>query len=348
MTVLGPIDADQLGPTLTHEHLLIDARCYWREPEDPALRELALSPVEITNLHVIRRNPYLIRDNAVLDDPDLTVAELARFSEVGGRTVVDVTLDEIGRNPTLMVEIATRSGLNVIAGCGHYVHLSHPPTLASETIDEIAARLIEEIENGIADTAVRPGIIGEIGISNPMHPEEEKVLRAAARAHRRTGLPITIHTTPPGRNAHDVLDVLEDERVALGRVAIGHLDTSIDDSLDYHRSIARRGAYVQYDDCGTEIYFPTLPNGGGSFWLPPDRDRAWAVARLIKEGFAAQILLSQDVCNKTYLCRYGGFGYGHILRDFATNLREAGLSEDDLEQTTVRNPRELLVPALAA
>ncbi len=348
MTVLGPIDADTLGPTLTHEHLLVDARCYWQEPDDPQLRQLALAPVDITNLHVIRRNPYLIRDNAVLDDPDLTVEELARFSEVGGRTVVDVTLDEIGRDPLQMVSIAQRSGLNVIAGCGHYVFLSHPESVASETSDEIATRLIDEIRNGIADTTVRPGIIGEIGISNPMHPQEEKVLRAAARAHLETGLAISIHTTPPGRNAHDVLDVLEEEGVSLNRVAIGHLDSSIDTSLDYHRSIAQRGAYVQYDDCGTEIYFPMLPNGGGCFWLPQDRDRAWAVARLTEEGFRSQILLSQDVCNKIYLCRYGGFGYGHILRNLTTNLREEGLTNDDIHEITVTNPRRLLIPALAA
>ena len=195
---------------------------------------------------------------------------------------------------------------------------------------------------GIDDTGVRAGIIGEIGTSDPLHPREEKVLRAAALAQAHTGAAITLHLTPPTRNAHATLDILEEAGADLGRVVVGHLDESIDETLDYHRSIADRGCYLEYDDCGYEMYFPRLANGAPHFWLPSDRDRARAVVRLCEAGYADRILLSHDVCNKTYLLAYGGFGYGHILRNLVTNIRDFGASEQDIDTILRANPQRML------
>lgn len=351
MTVLGPIPASELGTTITHEHLLIDMTCYWQRPAEASLRAFVDAPVEIQILGMIKRNPLLNRDNCLLTDLDLGIEEITEFRKLGGDTIVDVTLPDIGRDPVAL-QIASRlSGLHIVAGCGHYVHLAHPPSLADEPVESIAERLVEEITEGIGTTGVRPGVIGEIGTSEPVRPTEEKVLRAAARAQQATGVAITLHLHPPSRTGHEVFDVLEREGADLTRVvaghldiSIGHLDLSLDEAVAYHRSLADRGCWIEYDTCGNDAYFAGS-RYGAPFWCPSDRERAAAIAKLFAAGYGDRILLSQDVCHKYHLVRYGGFGYGHILRNFVHNLRDAGLGNQEIRRLLVENPRRMLALA---
>ena len=352
MTVLGPVPAGELGVVLPHEHLLIDTTsCYWQPPADATQRALGESPVEITKLGLLRRNLFALRDNLVLPDVELAIAEAMDFRELGGGTVVDVTLPDIGRDPTALQAISRRTGLHIVMGCGHYIHLAHPPGLDEEPLEAIAERLIEELTEGAGETGVRPGIIGEIGTWHPLHPTEDKVLRAAARAQKATGVPLTVHLHVAARKGHDILTMLEQEGVDLSRVvlghldiAFGHLDTDYDEVLDYHRSLAARGCYAEYDTCGAEVYAP----GGGDvppFWTALDLTRARAIVRLFEEGFGDRILISHDVFTKVQLLRYGGFGYGHILRDFQYRLREVGLGDAEVRQLLEDNPQRMLTPS---
>jgi phosphotriesterase-related protein len=242
--------------------------------------------------------------------------------------------------------------VHVVAGCGHYVHLAHPPSLQDEPLEAIAERIERDVAEGMDGTAIRAGVIGEIGTSHPLHPTEEKVLRAAARAQQRTGAALTVHLHPPSRAAFEVVEILESEGVNLERVvlghldiALGHLDTTRDEVVRYHVELARRGCFVEYDTCG----FPDayMPNVGfyNAFWFPSDRDRAEAIAALFDAGLGDRVLVAQDVCHKFHLTRYGGYGYGHILRSFTTSLRDFGLGERDIETLLVENPRRMLTPA---
>jgi phosphotriesterase-related protein len=349
-TVLGPVAADALGPTITHEHLLIDMTCYWQRPVEATLRAFAEAPVAIENLGLVRRNPLLNRDNCLLTDVDLATREIVEFAKLGGGTIVDVTLPDIGRDPIALQAAARLSGLNVVCGCGHYVHLAHPPGLDDEPAEAIAERLVRELTEGIGETGVRPGIIGEIGTFDPIHPREEKVLRAAAWASRETGVAVSVHLHPPTRNGHAVLAILEGEglapdRIVLGHVdlSLGHLDVTFEEALDYHRSLAEHGCFVEYDTCGNDAYF-ARSGYGPAFWCPSDRERARGIAALFEAGFGDQLLLAQDVCHKYHLVAYGGFGYGHVLRSFVHNLRDAGLGRPEIDRLLVANPRRMLVP----
>jgi phosphotriesterase-related protein len=348
MTVLGPVPAAELGVVLPHEHLLVDTRCYWQPPGDPAERELAEGPVEMGRLGLLRRNLFLVRDNLVLSEVEVAVEEALVFRRLGGGTIVDVTNPDIGRDPLGLQEIARRTGLHVVMGCGHYVHLAHPGSLEQEPVEAVAERLLAEIEQGVGETGVRPGVIGEIGTWDPLHPNEEKALRAAARAQKQSGLALSVHVHIAARKAHDVLAILDKEGIDPGRVilghldiALGHLDTDYADVLDYHRSLARRGCYLEYDTCGAEFFAPgsaeTPP-----FWTPLDLTRARAIAQLLDDGYGDRLLLSHDVFTKTQLRRYGGFGYAHILHDFQHRLREVGLGDGDLQQLLRDNPRRAL------
>jgi phosphotriesterase-related protein len=351
MTVLGPVAAEELGVTITHEHLLIDMTCYFQAPVEATLKEFVEAPVEIQNLGKIRRNPLMNRDNCLLTDLDLAIDEIMEFRKLGGETIVDVTLPDIGRDPVALQIASRMSGLNIVAGCGHYVHLAHPTSLEEESVESIAERLIRELTEGIGETGVRPGVIGEIGTSDPIRSREEKVLRAAAQAQQATGVAVTVHLHPASRNGHDVLGILESAGADLSRVimdhldiSLGHLDIGLDDAVAYHSTIAERGCYLEYDTCGNDAYFASS-GYGGAFWCPSDRERAKAIAMLIDAGYGERILLSQDVCHKYHLVRFGGFGYGHVLRSFLQNLRDAGVGDPEIQRMLVGNPRRILVPA---
>ena len=347
MTVLGSIDPASLGTTITHEHLFIDLSCWLRPPAEGAPgSELFHDKVNIRNLHQMRHDAYSNRDNCILDDVELATREVNIFKEAGGNAIVDVTLVDIGRDVKSLAEVSRRTGVHVIAGCGHYVFSAFPPGVAEQSEDEIFDELMSEITDGIDGTGIRPGIIGEIGTGHPIHPQEKKVLRAAARAQVATGLAITIHVHSPGRRGNEVLDILLDQGVRPDKIildhveaSLAHLDIEFHQAVEYLLSLARRGCYIEFDLCGNSGHFVSETD---HWWLPSDRERAKALALLCKEGFADRILLSQDVGHKHYLQEYGGWGYSHVLRDFSDHMIEAGIDRATIAGFFNQNPARVL------
>jgi phosphotriesterase-related protein len=351
MTVRGPVAASELGPVLPHEHVFIDLNLYVEELG--RFKELPIvdDPVDLSTLKTVRNDPYSNRDNCVLDDPELMIEELMEFKNAGGGTVVDLTNADLGPQPEKLKLVSERTGLNIVLGNGHYVSFGQPPELASWDIQTIENRLVDEIENGFGDTGIRPGIIGEIGTTMPIHPDEEKVLRAAARAHHRTGLTITVHVHPPTRGGFEVLDILAQEEVDLTRVVLGHVDTAlahddidITEAIEYHKQLAERGPYIEYDLCGNSNLFS---DGAHSWWFPSDRERCKGLAALIEAGFGEQLLISQDVGHKFYLSSFGGWGFAHVLTLFKGMMERAGISEEWHNRITHDNPRRMLTGVAA-
>ena len=196
--------------------------------------------------------------------------------------------------------------------------------------------MVVEITDGVRGTGIRCGVIGEIGLSWPIHPDELKALRAAARAQRRTGAAITIHTAAHAIEEDSALiaaDVLGDEGADLSRVVMGHMDTSLH-RLDYHRAVLERGCYVEYDLFGHEFF-----ESENSFQSFGDTERVRAVATLVAEGATAKLLLSHDICYKIQLQRYGGYGYAHLLRNIVPRLALVGVAPPVARSILTDNPR---------
>jgi phosphotriesterase-related protein len=239
MTVTGPIAADQLGVTLPHEHHLMDSYKF-RPPAAASDRGIAEQPIALRNRGALRRNIGLIRDNLRLIDLDVAVREVQEFKAEGGGTIVDVTPIGLCPDPRGLRRIAHQTGVQIVAGCGYYLANSHPASVAQRSVEELTDELVDVIENGFGETGIRPGIIGEIGLGEPMyvpghtgdemHPNEEKVLRAAGRAHCRTGLPVSVHVYNyrPNRLGLLALDVLGEEGVAVERGLLDRLLLSHD------------------------------------------------------------------------------------------------------------------------
>ena len=353
MTVLGPVASDELGTTLTHEHLLFDQIAYVRGPVDAEAAMYNDEKVEIRHLGALRRRPGLIPDNGRNYDPYLASREMKLFKEAGGGTVVDVSSKGLGRDALGLKKIAESSGVNIITGCGYYKVAGHPPDMAERSVEDLTAEIVHELESGIGDTGVRPGVIGEIATGSPLYtvprdvwdlrdhldmvPNEEKVLRAAGRAHIETGAPVSVHiyNYRPNRMAHHALDILSSEGADLERVAICHLDTRPDP--DYVASVADRGAFVEFDTFGMEQY-----NDIDLTQALRDTERIKLVMDTIERGYVDHILLSQDVCWKTLMVEYGGWGYAHLSKHIEPRLLKAGASAEDIHAMRVVNPARWL------
>jgi len=338
MTVRGPIATHDLGIVLMHEHLFIDMSFLWDPPTFDWQKPLVDAEITLANRGLLQVDPYVSRRNLVLDDLEAAVAELAPLRQLGGGSVVDLTIAGIRPQPAKLRDVSERTGLHIVAGCGYYTQRSHPPEVAALPESELLERLLHEIANGLGRTDVRPGIIGEIGTSSPIHPDEAKVLRIAAAAQARTGLAINVHVAIFRREALAALDILEAAGADLSRVVVSHLDEQPD--TGYHRKVLERGAYVEYDTFGSESYF----DGDGSA-EPSDRERVDCLIELLDAGFGDRLLISHDVCTRVQLLRYGGFGYGHILRSVVPRLRRRGVDDATMRKLLVENPARILATA---
>ena len=336
-TVLGPVEPQELGPTTTHEHLLIDFTCMFNEPVEASDRFRAHQPVTMENLGWVRYDPFRNKDNLELLDEDTAVSEALLYKGAGGMTVVDVTTIGIGRDPEALARIARLTGLNIVMGAGYYVDAVHPDDMGDRTDQDLSDEMVADLTEGVGDSAVKAGIIGELGCSWPLTENERKVLIAGARAQQATGAAILIH---PGRNERapfEILDILAEAGADTGRVIMGHIDRTIHD-MDTVLELAARGCYLEYDLFGWETsYYPL-----SRLDMLNDAQRIGYVKGLIDEGHGDHVVLAQDIFGKHALVRYGGHGYGHILTNIVPRLREKGISAEDVTAMIVDNPSRVL------
>lgn len=336
-TVLGPVPVESLGPVMTHEHLLIDFSTMFTSPSESSDRFRAHEPITLENLGWVRYNYFSSLPNLLVLDEETAVAEALLYKRAGGGTIVDATTIGIGRDPLALARIARATGLHIVMGAGYYVAAVHPEGMDERTESDLARQIVEEIRDGVGDTGVRAGIIGEIGCTWPLTVNERKVLRAAASAQRETGASILIH---PGRNESapgEILAVLAEAGADIGRTIMGHLDRTVSD-FGTLMELAGSGCYLEYDLFGHESsYYPLA-----DFDMPSDAQRLDVIARLVVEGYAQRIVIAQDICTNHRLVKYGGHGYGHILENIVPRMRRKGVSEEDVRAITVENPARIL------
>ena len=331
ISVTGKIDEILLGQTLVHEHLNVDSRFLCTDPEASDIPIVELDQSEL------RRNPMRYLDNLNLQDESIVIQELKNFREKGGRTIVDVT-PHMGssRNPELLRRVSLAADVNIIMGCGWYVGAAHPLQIQELSDEQLTQLIANDVLIGDQISGVRAGIIGEIGTGDPLLKSEEKVLRAAARAHLITHCPMNIHMAAGCAEVFHVLDILESEGVKdLTRIVISHMDVKID--LVQQREVISRGARAEYDTFGHTIY----PDSRG-FLMPTDEQRVDALATLASEGYLSSILVSHDVCLKHLWSHFGGSGYMPLITDLRGLFHSRGFSNSDIANLLIDNPRNLL------
>ncbi len=319
-TATGPIDAGDLGRVSMHEHILI---------VNPALLEY----------------PDILWNGEKGERLDQAVRELDRLKALGIDTLVDLTVAGLGRSIADVLEIAARTELQIVLATGFYTFADLPAGLRTRSWSRDAEGAIEDvlvdmfvrdIEVGIAGTSAKAAILKCCTDEAGMTKGVERVIRAAAWAHRATGVPITTHTHAASHSGREQQRVLAEEGVDLSRVIIGHCGDSLD--LDYLRELMDRGSTIGSDRFG--FYIPGAPTLA---------ERVDVIARLVAEGYADRIVLGHDAhCYAEWnheddpFRRLEHWQYDHLPTEVLPLLREAGVSDEDLDRMLVSNPVRLL------
>ena len=337
-TVRGLIEPGELGITLAHEHLLVDLSPTYIPPNDPDGRKFWEQPVSIETIGRIRHHSMPNRDNVILGDIPTAIDEINLYRQHGGGSLVDATSIGIARDPRGLARISGATGVNVVMGSSYYVEAAHPPDMDGRSEAAIRDEIVRDVAEGAQGTAIRSGIIGEIGCSWPLTRNERKVLRASAAAQRLTGAALLIH---PGRNEAaplEILAVLEEAGADLGRTVMSHIDRTVFRRQTLVR-IAETGCYLEWDLFGREeSLYPFNP----AIEMPSDAKRIDDIAWAAAQGHGRRIVVSHDICSKFRLQRYGGHGYYYLLGQVVPRMRARGFASDLLDDILVNNPRDIL------
>ncbi len=315
-TVLGPISPDQLGQVLVHEHFVF-SRAGWYADATIA--------------------PY---DRGAAMQAGLNACLLARAA--GINAIIDATPNDCGRDPELYRGLSRKTLMNIICSTGLYYEKGGAPgyweakaQLGQDISRMIAELFIKEIRDGIGATGIRAGVI-KVSSSEIITPYEEAVFKAAVIAQKATGVPIITHTQGPGPGIAQA-DLFIREGADLKKIMIGHVSNNAD--IGYHQAIIEKGLNVGFDQLGLNYI--------------PDEQNVRNIADLCKRGYADRIMLSQDTVNY-WLGRslvedaplkvteaISKWKIDHVARDILPALKKAGVTDEQITQMMVDNPRNM-------
>ena len=312
-TARGAVDTADFGQVLMHEHVFILSH------------EFIVNYPDIDGFDAER-------------DVEQAAARMNELVESGVGTIVDLTVTGLGRDVALIKQVAEQTPLNIIVATGHYTFTELPHFIemrarfSGEALaDMLAGWFVGDITEGVAHTGVKAGIL-KCATDHPgVTPGVEDVLRAVARAHRETGVPISTHTEAATRRGLEQQKVFESEGVDLSRVVIGHSGDTAD--LEYLEQLLERGSYLGMDRFGL-------------YGLLPFEERVRTVVELCERGHVERLVLSHDAACYNDWFPNGRFESGpwhhcHISRDVLPALRDAGLDDAELHTMLVDNPRRL-------
>ena len=341
MTTKGPVPPEDLGVTLSHEHILINLENQMAGCSSPESHDLSKRKVEAKHFPLLLKNPYLMADNLNLDSVEDAISEVNEFKKAGGGTIVDCTPHGIGRDPGKLSHIASATGVNIVMGCGYYTQDTHPAALRDWSCEKIRDEMLGDLLEGIGGGKIKAGIIGEIGTSKNIHPDEFKVMRASAMASAETGAAIQVHTYPWGENGIVSADYLLKNKVAPEKIVICHADVALGEN--YVLEILGRGVFLQFDNFGKEFDPEISPDSFAGGRFARDIERVRLIRNLLDKGFEKQILITTDICLKFLLKKYGGKGYSHVLENIVGMLQLEGIPiETTKDVLLIGNPAIML------
>jgi phosphotriesterase-related protein len=304
-TVLGPIDAAQLGVVLSHEHVLVGMG------EDP-------------HHYPWRFDWPKTRENAI--------RELSEAKAGGVDTIIDLTTPDLGRDVEFVRDVAQASGMNVVVATGIWRDV--PRSFWARDLDEIADIFVREIEVGIGTTEIKAGAIKVANDMGGVTPEGERILRGAARALKRTGCPISTHHWAPEQVGTRQVEIFKEEGAPMDRICIGHSADTTD--IPYLESLLNTGVYLSMD---------RYPGGNGRpEWRERNEtvkaliDRGWVDRLMLGHDYApAPVLAGHETPTPTQPTRYLFCSTVAVPA-----LKAAGVSEKEIETMLRDVPRRFL------
>ncbi|MCQ3802809.1 MAG: hypothetical protein OXC98_06835 [bacterium] len=371
-TVLGPVPPESVGITLPHEHVLIDMTAGQSsasallgstesverasaQPEaglEPGQNGPGVAasftnrwgkPVTLDTRADIERY-WFFYGNYRLTDIDDVIYEANLFNRHGGSCLVDQTPRGLARDPRGLAQVARATGVHVVMGTGFYSQHHHPSNMSEMSISRLQELITGDIVDGVAG-GIRAGIIGEVGLSWPLSPNEEKSLRASIRSQKATGAPISIHPGYSPDSVWDAIRIVEEEGGDLSRVAFSHVEHRLPSRPAPHSfdpapflELAATGASLLLDGFGREASHRQR----GPIDDPNDGVRLNYLMTLAEAGYEQQLLISHDLALQHWYRRYGGFGWQHIPETVQQLMRYKGFDQQLIDQILIENPRRLL------
>jgi phosphotriesterase-related protein len=313
-TARGPIATTDLGVTLMHEHVFIMTTEITQNYPEGFGAEARREADAITRLNELKSR--------------------------GVDTIVDLTVIGLGRYIPRIARIAAATELNIVVATGLYTYNDVPmyfhylgPGAELGGPETMTDMFVRDIEEGIADTGIKAAILKCATDEPGVTPGVERVLRAVAVAHRRTGVPISTHTHAATRRGLEQQKIFASEGVDLSRVVIGHCGDTTD--LDYLEEIISAGSYIGMDRFGIDVYLPF-------------EDRVNTVAQMVERGHADKMVLSHDAAcyfdalpEETLPVVLPNWHYLHIHNDVIPALKERGVTQDQLDTMLITNPRKI-------
>ena len=315
-TMQGPVDVDDLGPTLMHEHVFV------------------LNTEHVQNYG---EGAWWDEEQQVVD----AIEKLRRLGDKGVTTIVDPTVIGLGRYIPRVQRIAADVPVNIVVATGVYtygdlpfVYAQRGPGAPLGGDEPMIADFVKDITVGIADTGVKAAFL-KCAVEHPdLSPGVERALRAVAATHKETGVPITVHTNPGAETGSKVVDILRQEGADLSKVVLGHSGDSND--VDHLKSLADTGATLGMDRFGIDVYNST-------------DDRVSTIVALAADGYADRMVLSHDA--SCYIDWFGpdvmqlretimpNWHYEHISDDVLPALLDRGVTQSQIDQMMVENPK---------
>jgi phosphotriesterase-related protein len=310
-TTGGPIDAEELGLTLIHEHF---------RTTDEATRF---------------QFPHLYDEGL---EWDAAISDAGAVRGHGVQTVVEPSAMFLNRDAAFSKRVADQSGLNVVLATGVYTYDHLPQALLNRDEEGVAAIFVHELEHGIQGTAIKPAFIKCAADQPGLVPGVEKIHRAAARASVQTGKPIMAHSHPASGTGLEQMRILAEEGVDPAKVQIAH--TGDTDDLDYIEKLLDTGCWIGMDRYGLDIFLPT-------------HKRQDTTLALLERGYAERMFLSQDYCStidwfprevQDYLKanEVPDWSMTFLFEKVIPELKERGMSDAQLDQMMVQNPKRWL------
>lgn len=360
MTVLGPIAPDALGLTSMHEHVLCDTSAYRAvyppaDSEQPA-GDLPFDPSMRGTLE--QQGFFRSLENCRLDDRETMTQEVRWFADSGGAAMLELSCSGLRVDVEGLREVAQRTGVAIVASTGLYIEPSWPETLRAADVDQLTEHMIGELRDGIGDSGIRAGHIGEIGITD-LSAAQERVLVAAAQAAAATGVSITVHPGfGIGSDGRRVLALLTRHGVDPSRVVLAHGDAFFVEhglrdlvqrpesrglSVRYHEEVLAAGATISVDCFGHA--WSLLAR---DWVIESDWQRLAGLVELIRRGHSEQLVLGTDICFRLLTRAGGGHGYAWLTEFVLPFLRGLEVSDHDIRSMVHANPARLLTPVPVA
>ena len=312
-TVRGPVDLDDLGPTLMHEHVFV------------------LDPEALQNYGRVWGASIWDEDVRVAD----AIAKLQRLRDGGIHTIVDPTAIGLGRYIPRIQRVNAEVDLNIIVCTGVYAFLELRSFLAYRTDDQLVELFVREIREGIDNTGVKAAFLKCAVEEHGLVGDIPRILRLIAATALETGAPVMVHTNAPARTGLLALDSLTSAGVDPSRIVIAHAGDSND--LDYLRAIAGTGASLGCDRFNIEHF-------------NPDERRIETLTALIAEGLTDRIHLGHDgACFYDFMAHNPPFAherpdYLHISNKVVPALLSNGVTQEQIDMMLVANPQRFFGP----